>query len=41
MDHLAPLIRKQISTSRSGRNLIWGKKQLLLPIASEIISLMY
>ena len=41
MDHLAPLIRKQISTSRSGRNFIWGKKQLLLPIASEIISLMY
>ena len=38
MDHLAPLIRK--ITSRAGRNFICGKKQLLLPTASETTSLM-
>ena len=40
IDHLAPLIRKKYSTSRAGRNLICDKKQLLLPTASEITSLM-
>ena len=39
-DHLAPLIKKKNSTSRAGRNFIWDKKQLLLPTASEITSLM-
>ena len=40
MDHLTPLIRKKNSTSRAGRNFIRGKKQLLLPTALEITSLM-
>ena len=40
MDHLAPLIRKNFSTSRAGRNFICSKNSPLLPTALEITSLM-